>query len=109
MSAKEPKKRGRKPSNKTKEEKPATKTSGELKGDTKEARLQKILGITANDIGYSFGTEFMMGRIISHVNDAKTDGDLRSALEFNFRSDKEHLIADAVLKHVDEVRKLASE
>ncbi len=74
--------------------------------DVQKEKLQKLLGITAEDIGYSLGTEFMIGRIITFVTESKTDEELRSSLEFNFRSDKDHIIADTVMKKIKDVRKI---
>ena len=72
----------------------------------KKARLQKLLGITSEDIGYSFDTQFLMGRVIDYVSKANTDEEIRNTIEFNVRSDVDHKLADAVMKNLAEVKKI---
>ena len=77
--------------------------------DERVEALKKLLKITAEDIQYSFDTNFMMGRIISYVSTATSDEDVRNALEFNFRSDTNHIVADAVMKNLAKVRKIINQ
>ncbi len=77
--------------------------------DERVEALKKLLKVTAEDIQYSFDTNFMMGRIISYVSTATSDEDVRNALEFNFRSDTNHIVADAVMKNLAKVRKIINQ
>lgn len=83
---------------------------GKMDSDRKKKveRLKELLGITAEDIKYSFGTDFMMGRVITFVSESKTDDELRSSLEYNFRTDKEHLVAKTVMANINAVKKIVN-
>jgi len=91
------------------EETTVSPAKDEKSDDPRIEALKKLLKITAEDIQYSFNTNFMMGRIISYVSTATTDEDVRNALEFNFRSDTNHLVADAVMKNLAKVRKIIAQ
>ena len=70
--------------------------------------LKKILPVRASDFQYSMGTNFMMGRIKLYVSESKDDEDLRRALDFNFRGDKDHKVSTAVLNYIKKVRKVVA-
>jgi len=94
---------------KTKETSVKKETKNESSEDIKIQELKKLLKITAEDIHYSFGTDFLMRRIIMFVSEARTDEDVRSSLEFNFVADKEHLVAKTVMAHLPEVKRIVNE
>lgn len=94
---------------KTKETSVKKETKNESSEDTKIQELKKLLKITAEDIHYSFGTDFLMKRIILFVSEAKTDEDVQSSLEYNFVADKEHLVAKTVMAHLPEVKRIVNE
>ena len=94
---------------KTKETSVKKETKNESSEDIKIQELKKLLKITAEDIHYSFGTDFLMRRIILFVSEARTDEDVRSSLEYNFVADKEHLVAKTVMAHLPEVKRIVNE
>ena len=94
---------------KTKETSVKKETKNESSEDTKIQELKKLLKITAEDIHYSFGTDFLMRRIIMFVSEARTDEDVQSSLEYNFVADKEHLVAKTVMAHLPEVKRIVNE
>ena len=94
---------------KTKETSVKKETKNESSEDIKIQELKKLLKITAEDIHYSFGTDFLMRRIILFVSEARTDEDVQSSLEFNFVADKEHLVAKTVMAHLPEVKRIVNE
>ncbi len=104
-----PEKRVSRATKKTKETSVKKETKNESSEDIKIQELKKLLKITAEDIHYSFGTDFLMKRIILFVSEAKTDEDVQSSLEYNFVSDKEHLVANTVMAHLPEVKRIVNE
>ena len=94
---------------KTKETSVKKETKNDSSEDIKIQELKKLLKITAEDIHYSFGTDFLMRRIILFVSEARTDEDVRSSLEYNFVADKEHLVAKTVMAHLPEVKRIVNE
>ncbi len=94
---------------KTKETSVKKETKNESSEDIKIQELKKLLKITAEDIHYSFGTDFLMRRIIMFVSEARTDEDVQSSLEYNFVADKEHLVAKTVMAHLPEVKRIVNE
>ena len=71
--------------------------------------LKKVIPVRASDFQYSIGTNFMMGRIKLYVSETPNNEDLKRALEFNFRGDKDHIVSDAVMKNIKKVRKIVAE